>query len=306
VKIIMYHYVRNEDSGLARGLNSLSVENFNAQLALIAEKYWVISVNEILESLKAEKPLPDDAVWLTFDDGYIEHFATVAPLLIERGWQGSFFPVVQAAEHRVLMDVNKIQFIIGQQPDYSLIIQEINNILDSANDSDFEYSFGFYWNKLGRPQGVYSAEEIFVKRMLQKYIPRELKKTVIQNLFHRFVPFDEEEIVGQWYMNKTQLADLVEQGMYVGSHGVSHQWMDNLSTSELDEEICGALSFLNDLGAPVKDWVMCYPYGASTSLLQTKIRVRGCALALGTTPGAASIKSTNRFDLPRIDTINFL
>ena len=48
-------------------------------------------MEEVIEAVKEEKRLPEKALLLTFDDGYLDNYTVALPLLLERGLQGSFF-----------------------------------------------------------------------------------------------------------------------------------------------------------------------------------------------------------------------
>ena len=49
--------------------------------------------------------------------------------------------------------------------------------------------------------------------------------------------------------------------MYVGSHGCEHVWLNQESKSKQEKEIRLSLDFLKKVGAPTKNWIMCYPFG---------------------------------------------
>ncbi len=54
-----------------------------------------------------------DTVWLTFDDGYKDHFEFVAPILEQQGIDAAFFPVPDSFENGKILDVNKIHYILA-------------------------------------------------------------------------------------------------------------------------------------------------------------------------------------------------
>ena len=49
------------------------------------------------------------------------------------------------------------------------------------------------------------------------------------------------------YLDKSMIADLVQSGMYIGSHGMHHRDWRTLSASELGEEISAARRKLEDV-----------------------------------------------------------
>lgn len=55
------------------------------------EKFNPVTMEEVIAYYNESYELPDNAVLLTFDDGYIDHYTNVFPILNENGIQGSFF-----------------------------------------------------------------------------------------------------------------------------------------------------------------------------------------------------------------------
>ncbi len=141
----------------------------------------------------------------------------------------------------------------------------------------------------------------FVKRMLQRELPEGLRGRIADELFARHVASDEAAFSRELYMDMEQLRCMVRHGMYVGSHGCGHFWMDTLTPQEQAREIGSSLEFLEAVGAPTRDWVMCYPYGAyNGSLLETVQRHHG-ALGLTTEAKTACLSINSAFTLPRLD-----
>ena len=96
VTIVMYHYVRDLEHSRFPAIKGLSVERFCRQLDYIQTRFTPITVEDLMRALSpAKNELPKDSILLTFDDGYIDHFANVFPLLDARGIQGCFFPSAQ-------------------------------------------------------------------------------------------------------------------------------------------------------------------------------------------------------------------
>ena len=75
--------------------------------------------------------LPTGACLLTFDDGYIDHFETVFPILAENKIQGCFFQPAKAILAHEVLDVNKIHFILASaHKDIDKLIIDIYSCLD--------------------------------------------------------------------------------------------------------------------------------------------------------------------------------
>lgn len=111
--IAMYHYTRDLKHSrypLIKGLDELL---FRKQLEFMKNNFNIVRMEHVIEAVKGNDTLPEKALLLTFDDGYIDNYTVAFPILEEYGVQGSFFiPGKTFAEHQ-LLDVNKIHYILA-------------------------------------------------------------------------------------------------------------------------------------------------------------------------------------------------
>ena len=105
--IVVYHYVRGSAPAARPGYRGPTPASFCGQMDYIGRHYQVVTAEQVMSALDGGAALPKRAAWLTFDDGYREHYDCVLPELLARGWQGTFFPVGQAAEGTRLLDVRE-------------------------------------------------------------------------------------------------------------------------------------------------------------------------------------------------------
>ena len=112
---IMYHYVRKLPYTRYPKIKALLTSEFKEQLAYLKGHYTFVTVVDCINALQNESDLPTGACLLTFDDGYIDHFVTVFPILEENKIQGCFFPPAKAILACEVLDVNKIHFILERQ-----------------------------------------------------------------------------------------------------------------------------------------------------------------------------------------------
>jgi peptidoglycan/xylan/chitin deacetylase (PgdA/CDA1 family) len=300
--IVMYHYVRDLEQSRFPGIKGLSLERFRRQLDYIQSHYTAIAAENLLEVLASpQKDLPRNPVLLTFDDGYIDHFTNVFPLLDARGIRGCFFPPAQAIlEHRVL-DVNKIQFVLATQPDTGTLLDEIFSYLAEFR-SEYELKTKEMYLKAAGQHRYDTPEVTAVKRMLQRELPEPVRTEIVRRLFVRHVTSDEVAFACELYMSVEQIACLQRHGMHVGGHGYAHAWLNHLSPVAQAVEIDRSLEFLQGLGRKTQDWTMCYPYGGfNTSLLEI-LRARECRLGFTVEARAADLDLDDPLTLPRLDT----
>jgi peptidoglycan/xylan/chitin deacetylase (PgdA/CDA1 family) len=302
LSIVMYHYVRDLDRTGYPAIKGRDLAAFRAQLDYIARHYTVVTAEQVVAAVKDGEPLPDNPAWLTFDDGYTDHYSAVFPLLHERGWQGSFFPSAGTVLYGELLVVNRIHFILAAQPDARLVLTAIRRFVEERRPDGAVRSFDEYWQDLAHASRFDPAEVVFIKRMLQHGLPENLRDELTRSLFQRFVSVDPAAFAAELYMTSDQLRTMIRGGMYVGSHGARHCWLDRLDPSRQAGEVDASLDLLRTLGAPTEDWVMCYPYGAYDDTLLRLLRERGCAVGLTTRVAVAQLGLDDALALPRLDT----
>ena len=115
VHFIMYHYVRDLKNSEYPTIKGLDKELFEKQLAYLLEHYTPVRMDEILAAYQKNdfSDIPENGFVLTFDDGYIDHYEVVYPILKKVGVQGVFFPSTMAWKENKLLTVNRIHFILA-------------------------------------------------------------------------------------------------------------------------------------------------------------------------------------------------
>ncbi len=96
VPVLMYHYVSvpPEDADIYRQDLSVRPDVFRAQMQYLADNgYTVISLYDLNLALRWGAALPPLPVVLTFDDGYVDMYTEVFPVLQEYGYTATFFVI---------------------------------------------------------------------------------------------------------------------------------------------------------------------------------------------------------------------
>ena len=126
----MYHYVRELPHTRYPKIKGLLTSLFKEQLAYLEKYYQFVTVEECINACYCGASLPSNAILLTFDDGYIDHYTNVFPLLEEKGIQGAFFPPAKAILENRVLDVNKIHFILAQNITTRNLLNDVLKCLD--------------------------------------------------------------------------------------------------------------------------------------------------------------------------------
>lgn len=101
VPILMYHYVSPlpEDADPYRVELTVEPEIFRSHLQYLRQQgYQTISPYALHNALNFGAALPEKPIILTFDDGYIDHYRFVFPMLREYGFVGTFFVITGRAD----------------------------------------------------------------------------------------------------------------------------------------------------------------------------------------------------------------
>lgn len=92
VLVLMYHRIADLTSDPWK--LAVSPAHFEQQLALLTEKFTIISVPELAQQV-ARKRIASDGICLTFDDGYADNFHVAKPLLEKYNCPAAFFITTQ-------------------------------------------------------------------------------------------------------------------------------------------------------------------------------------------------------------------
>jgi len=302
ITIVMYHYVRSRERGRYPGLKVRSVEEFEGQLDYIVRHYRVCAMADVVAAVRGREALPANACLLTFDDGFLDHYTTVFPRLVERGLSASFYPPVAAIEGRRVLDTHKIQIILAVTTDHRALAQRLLAMVD-----EYRHEWALPDAATLRAQHMQSSrfdapEIVMVKRLLQRGLPDPVRAGLTRRLFEECAGMDEATVAGELYMDLPQLRTMVRQGMEVGGHGAAHVWLDSLAPADQEDEIAQTAAFLQRVhGAPASDWVMCYPFGGYGADTLRLLGPAGCALGL-TTRVDVTTDLDSPLELPRLDT----
>lgn len=306
VTVVMYHYVRDLNATRFPKLNGLDIQDFRRQLDYFQHHYHFITIQDMIACMEGAEKLPDKAILLTFDDGYIDHFINVFPMLDERGIQGCFYPSAQSIVERCVLDVNKIHLIIASQNnDGNLLADCLKEEFCSQSNAFNVRSYDYYLKKYAKKNQYDSKEIIFFKRMLQVGLPAALRKIIIDRLLEKCVGVDETVLASELYMNEEQIKCMVRNGMHFGCHGFTHQWLNSLEPMEQEQEIVRSLSFLANVGVDTSSWSMTYPSGVYDASLIQIIQEKGCKIAFTVESGVGNCDNAERWYTPRLDTTVF-
>ncbi len=300
----MYHYVREVKKSIYPNLKALELKNFINQINFFKKKFNVLDYPNFIEILNSKKIPKKPSVLLTFDDGYLDHYKNVFPILSKKKISGIFYPPIKILNNKNMLDVNMVHFILEKNIDKKIIINEIENLskkylnknLDQLNIKKIDL-----WNRWD------DKDTTLIKKLLQYYLPDKFRSKILKKVFNKFVNFSEKEFSKKLYINKKNIIEMKNNNMFFGIHGFNHKRLARLSYVEQNDEVSKSIQEFKKLNIKPKNLSICYPYG---SYNQTTIKIiKKHKINFGLTLKIDSLSKknlTNIYEIPRYDCNDFL
>lgn len=302
--ISMYHYTRDLVHSRYPEIKGMDSTLFRQQIEFMKYNFNIVTMEQVIAAVEGQEELPEKALLLTFDDGYIDNYTVALPILEEYGVQGSFFIPGKTFDTHQLLDVNKIHYILASA-DILQLVEDMKKKMDYYRGKEFDYaSTDELFNEYAVANRFDVKEVIFVKRMLQTVLPERLRNIISSNLFERYVGVTEEQLAYELYMTKDQIKVMKRHGMFIGVHGYDHYWLGNLSQEQMKQDVSMALDVMDEF-IDRKHWVMNYPYGNYNQDVLDYIESQGACVGLTTNVRVAQIGVDSALELPRLDCNDF-
>ncbi len=307
--ILMYHYVRPNGMRMSERHHVLDLDLFDQQLDVMAKKYEFILGNDLL-ALDNDASALENKIWLTFDDGYRDCVDYVLPSFLEKGVIGTFYIPTEAIFERKLLDVNKIHILLSSRATPKEIVRIAGELYSELSlEADLEISFDELFARHGVANLWNDGETEFIKKLFQKLLPTEIRKKYLTNVFDQFSERSESSWVDEFYMTPDDVQTLIDNGMEVGSHGHSHEWLAEMTVDRQHDELTKSFAHLDSVVNDGKVRSMCCPFGSyndDTLNILRSLDVRIGVLNRIETyakfePGAADLLELDRIDIMFFD-----
>jgi len=274
----------------------VSAENLRVQLQLLKECYHIVSPDEVRDWVAGGKELPERAVLLTCDDGLRNVLTDMTPILREEGVSCLFFALgASAQENPRMLWYEELFLLLTVAPAGSYSFDSIADSPEMAVElTDRAQRRSVWWNLVKQlSQYDQSARESFLETARTQFgLPDQwnAERTNSEAQCRRF-----------GLLNRSELRQLVDEGMSVGSHTLNHPMLSQ-QTSELAwREISESRSLLEEvIGKRI--WAFAYPFGDPGSVTTREMQMAeqagfDCAFM---NVGGGFGASLPRFALPRV------
>jgi hypothetical protein len=253
--VMMYHYVRDpgDAAEASSGIPGMRTKVFRRQLDELSTHHTFVSWDDVRLAVLQNKPLPQSACLLTFDDGVIDHYVNVFRILRSRNLSGLFFALDRCDSERLVL-AHKIHFLLAKIG-VTALRDEVWNKLNSVQREQFttaeeQYRFKYSTSSMDDQVNL-------LKAVLQRNLSADVNP-ILSVLVANHVG-SEAEVARNYYLNRQQIHEMVAGGMHFGGHSRNHPWFDFIDAEARAEEIKASAEWLKEFEAG--PWAFAYPYG---------------------------------------------
>jgi peptidoglycan/xylan/chitin deacetylase (PgdA/CDA1 family) len=269
----------------------VSRDEFRRQLRLLKSRYQVVAPEEVLSWIAEGRALPERAVLLTCDEGLLNMVTDMAPILKEEHLSCLFFVLGASAAHNCQMLWHEELYLaLLAAPSGSFSIEPLEIKIELFERPQRRRMWRTLLRKLSE---VSQAErESFVEAAYAQFgLSSEIKTEFANEAKRRRFSL----------LNRIQLRELVDQGMSIGSHTVSHPMLSQQSPELAWKEISESRVAL-ETAVGTKVWALAYPFGDAMSVTSREWKMAeqaGFECAFMNVGGGFGAK-LSRFSLPRV------
>ncbi|WP_436932573.1 polysaccharide deacetylase family protein [Halosimplex halobium] len=238
------------------------------------ERHSFVSTDAVADWVDTNSHLPDNSVFLTFDDGYRDFVETVLPIL-ER--------------YEVPATVYVSTKLIKQQrPPFDYLLQEAISATDWVSLDTSDFSLEMETKQTSAKRAAYNQI-----RSRFKYATAEERRSVLDQV-------KEPDMSAVEMLTQDQIKMLSDHPLVtVGSHGHEHVPLDGISKTAIKHDVSQSKSYLENLtGGRVHHF--SFPYGGWDYTSRRCVADIGFTTAVTTTPRTVS-RHDSPLGIPRFD-----
>ena len=304
LNLVMYHYIKKSVDNNYLNLKVLNVRKFEKQIIYFKRKFNILDNDGFCEILQTKKIPKKPSFLITFDDGYKDHYNNVYPILMKHKVSGIFYPSCVTLKKNELLDVNKIQLILGINKNKKKLLNRIFDIYKKLSGESFDKD---KINNINLASRYDTADTVLIKRLLQFYLEKNLRNKIINNILEQDYKKNRFDIFSDFYLTKKNIYEMKKNGMAFGLHGYNHNWLDSLSKQEQKKDIESSIKYFKKNNIYSKNISFCLPYGAYNKFTLDILKNFKFNFAVTTEPKSyQNIDSNNIYTIPRYDCNDFL
>ena len=282
LRVLTYHRVLDPaDPSAPRPAGvSATPAVFDAQMRHLAERYRVLSADEVLDASRAGRPLPARAVLVTFDDGYWDFGAIAWPILRRYRLPATVF----------------VPTAYPDRPELEFWWDRLDRLVRSTPRAALELAPPLGRLALGTTPEARQAALRAVEAHL-KAIPHEDAMRLVEDVCAQLGGGGPSAAAAR-VMGWAELRELARDGVTLAPHTRTHPALSRLPVEGVRAEVRGSRDDLRrEIG--VAPPVFAYPFGAHDERVVRVLREEGFELALTCIDGHNRLASTDPLRLRR-------
>lgn len=221
--------------------SGISPEEFKRIVEFLNENYTIIPLSKALEMNDKGVSLKN-CLSITTDDGFVENYEYVAPILKKLKISATFFLINDCIDNKNLMWRNKIIYIQNR-----IGLVKAKNLMINFSDK----------KDISRPL----KKDDLLSWSYRNWDMR-LKEIWVNELWaeSNMEPIEEFLEVYKPYMTTVQVQELVANGFEIGAHSMTHPFFNTLTFQQAESEIFNSI---NEIGDKIgkKIYQFSYPFG---------------------------------------------
>lgn len=211
---------------------------------LIDNDYTLISLEDIVQALRDETPLPEKSVAFTMDDGFIDQAHAAAPVFRELDCPLTFFVITDLIDQTLWPWDAKVSWIIDNADTSTITLQLPDELLRA---------------KINSPRRRHSTRQI-IRNIIKEMDAGQIPDTLARLAQAAGITVPEEAPPQYQSINWDIARELEQTGVRFAPHSKTHRILSKLGPEAARDEITGSWETLQrELSNPLK--VFCYPTG---------------------------------------------
>jgi peptidoglycan/xylan/chitin deacetylase (PgdA/CDA1 family) len=247
--VVNYHRINDpyrKDFDSFKPNVSATPQDFDRQLAYLAQWFNVVSLKDIVAWLDGRKDLPPHAALITFDDGYLDNYTSAFPVLQKYKFPALIFLTTGhiGTNAPFYWDMAAYCFAHTQNDHLAFPDGRVKHWSDSSEQRE---QVSKHWIEFMKtlPQ---AEKQVYVDNL-----PTLLGVSIPAGFFRRLM------------MDWDQVREMQKAGMEFGAHTIHHPILTRISVEQVREEVAGSKSRIeNELGESVLGFA--YPNGQASDL----------------------------------------
>lgn len=225
----------------------ISPQDFEKHVQYFSRRYRILSLDEVVDTLRAGKQPPRNAVVFTFDDGYADNLLA-AEILRRYKASGTFYLTVNCIDRVEPFWLFEANYLILQSKSPQLHLQ--------IHDRPIELSL---INAAQKKLAIREVVKIIKSnnRAIRESVREQMRQQLATENFHAAA----DRVMLTW----EQVRWMLENGMTIGGHTMTHLNLPNADPDDARDEIFSCRVALEEkLGIPIRHFSVPnsgpYPY----------------------------------------------